>query len=370
MRRVAAAALLLLASPWAVRAADPPAAPAPQAAAAPGDWAQRWSSLWQTPDQRGDELLRQGAAAAAAQTYRDPRRQAYAQLQAGDYADAAKAYAAFDDAAAHYNRGNALARAGDLQGALDAYDRALERAPDNADARHNRELVEQALKQQQAQPPPPSSGDSGGSDGDPQQQDAQDSAQSGEGGTGSQDPSGADRDGGEDGDQGGADAAQQQADATSGQDGGQEDGRDGGQGEDADASSQEDPGQQNGAGSRTADASPPAGDVRQQTATDPDDAPAGDDAEQARNDVAASAAQAAEDSAREDADTQRAATVPAGGDASPATPGDATATAAAPMSEADLAQEQWLRHIPDDPGGLLRRKFMIEHLMRQQEAQR
>lgn len=335
MRRVAAAALLLLASPWAVRAADPPAAPAPQAAAAPGDWAQRWSSLWQTPDQRGDELLRQGDAAAAAQTYRDPRRQAYAQLQAGDYADAAKAYAAFDDAAAHYNRGNALARAGDLQGALDAYDRALERAPDNADARHNRELVEQALKQQQAQPPP-SSGDSGGSDGD----------------------------------QGGADAAHQQADATSGQDGGQEDGRDGGQGEDADASSQEDPGQQNGAGSRTADASPPAGDVRQQTATDPDDAPAGDDAEQARNDVAASAAQAAEDSAREDADTQRAATVPAGGDASPATPGDATATAAAPMSEADLAQEQWLRHIPDDPGGLLRRKFMIEHLMRQQEAQR
>src|SRR3546814_5608114 len=40
-----------------------------------------------------------------------------------------------------------------------------------------------------------------------------------------------------------------------------------------------------------------------------------------------------------------------------------------PKSEQQLAEEQWLRQIPDDPGGLLRRKFMIEHLMRQQQDQ-
>jgi Ca-activated chloride channel homolog len=27
--------------------------------------------------------------------------------------------------------------------------------------------------------------------------------------------------------------------------------------------------------------------------------------------------------------------------------------------------DQWLRQIPDDPAGLLRRKFLIEHMMKQ-----
>jgi len=40
-----------------------------------------------------------------------------------------------------------------------------------------------------------------------------------------------------------------------------------------------------------------------------------------------------------------------------------------PMTEQQLAQEQWLHSIPDDPGGLLRRKFLIEHLLRKQKAQ-
>lgn len=40
---------------------------------------------------------------------------------------------------------------------------------------------------------------------------------------------------------------------------------------------------------------------------------------------------------------------------------------ARPYDEAELALEQWLRQIPEDPSGLLRRKFMLEHLRRQQE---
>jgi Ca-activated chloride channel family protein len=35
------------------------------------------------------------------------------------------------------------------------------------------------------------------------------------------------------------------------------------------------------------------------------------------------------------------------------------------MSEQDLALQQWLHQVPDDPAGLLRRKFMLEHLLRQ-----
>jgi Ca-activated chloride channel family protein len=38
------------------------------------------------------------------------------------------------------------------------------------------------------------------------------------------------------------------------------------------------------------------------------------------------------------------------------------------MTEQQMAQEQWLRSIPDDPGGLLRRKFMIQQMMRQRDA--
>jgi len=37
-----------------------------------------------------------------------------------------------------------------------------------------------------------------------------------------------------------------------------------------------------------------------------------------------------------------------------------------PRDEAEVALEQWLRQIPDDPAGLLRRKFMLEHLRREQ----
>ena len=35
-------------------------------------------------------------------------------------------------------------------------------------------------------------------------------------------------------------------------------------------------------------------------------------------------------------------------------------------SESAQALEQWLRRIPDDPGGLLRRKFMMQHQQREQ----
>ena len=30
-------------------------------------------------------------------------------------------------------------------------------------------------------------------------------------------------------------------------------------------------------------------------------------------------------------------------------------------SEEEMAAQQWLRRIPDDPGGLLRRKFLLQY---------
>ena len=40
-----------------------------------------------------------------------------------------------------------------------------------------------------------------------------------------------------------------------------------------------------------------------------------------------------------------------------------------PPSEQSLAEQQWLRQIPDDPAGLVRRKFLIEHWLKQRKAQ-
>ena len=38
------------------------------------------------------------------------------------------------------------------------------------------------------------------------------------------------------------------------------------------------------------------------------------------------------------------------------------------QAEREQALEQWLMRVPDDPGGLLRRKFALEHQRRQQEG--
>ena len=119
---------------------------APALADAPA--ASVWSRLWRTPDQRGQALLRQGNAAAAAQTFADPQRKAHAELQAHDYAAAAQTLTGIDVADAQYNRGNALAHTGDLPGALQAYDAALKQNPQHTDARHNRDIVAAALQKQ------------------------------------------------------------------------------------------------------------------------------------------------------------------------------------------------------------------------------
>ncbi len=46
--------------------------------------------------------------------------------------------------------------------------------------------------------------------------------------------------------------------------------------------------------------------------------------------------------------------------------GEPAAPRRPPRYDDDIALEQWLRQIPDDPAGLLQRKFMMEHLMRKQ----
>lgn len=112
-----------------------------------------FEDLWLRPDQQGLHLLKQKRPADAAQHFEDPQWQGVALYEAGDYSGAAQRFAQGSDAHAHYNRGNALAKSGELEAALDAYDQALERQPDLRPALTNKALVEGLLKQKNTPPP-------------------------------------------------------------------------------------------------------------------------------------------------------------------------------------------------------------------------
>ena len=247
--------------------------------------------LWQRPDQQAHERLMRGAAA----------------YRAGEFEQAAAAWRGLPGADAQYNLGNALAKAGQYPEAIDAYDRALARAPGMADAIANRAAVQALLDKS-----PPGPG--------------------GEGNTG-------DSDEGE-GQQGGGEGAPGDGDPA------------GGQGESASGPGSEQPRQQ---GSGTED---DAGD-------DASEAPQGAEAADAEAQRAADAAQ------RERMERAMRATQDEGDTGTGETP-----VAQAPPGETDaererrIANEAWLQRVPDDPGGLLRRKFALEYQRRQLEGRR
>ena len=110
-----------------------------------------WQDLWYTPDQQGENALQNGDAESAKSLFKNQQWQASAAYKSQDYETAAANFKQGKSADSHYNLGNALARLGDLEGAIQAYDQALAMEPDMQDAIANRELVEQLKQQQQNQ---------------------------------------------------------------------------------------------------------------------------------------------------------------------------------------------------------------------------
>jgi Ca-activated chloride channel family protein len=115
--------------------------------------ATSWSDLWQRPDQQAAQALRDGDAKRAQQLARDPAWRGAAAYRAGDYAAAAQALPQAPGTDAAYNLGNALAKQGEYRQAIAAYDHALQLDPANADAKTNRQAVEDWLRRQQQQQP-------------------------------------------------------------------------------------------------------------------------------------------------------------------------------------------------------------------------
>ncbi len=107
--------------------------------------------LWQRPDQQAARALKNKDYETAAQLARDPELKAAALYRAGKFTEAAQLLQERKNSRALYNRGNALARSGKLEEALKAYNEALKLNPEDQDAVFNRDLVRKLLEQQQQQ---------------------------------------------------------------------------------------------------------------------------------------------------------------------------------------------------------------------------
>lgn len=95
----------------------------------------------------GRLLMAIGLPDAAAGVLTDPAWRGPALYEAGRYPEAIEIFRAQNRRGA-YNLGNALARSGDLQGAVAAYDEALAYNPRDADAQANRSLIAKLIEEQ------------------------------------------------------------------------------------------------------------------------------------------------------------------------------------------------------------------------------
>lgn len=112
---------------------------------------QVWADLWQTKDQQALALYRSGDKAGAAEVFENPKWKQFSYYESGQYDKAETVTVTPQTPAEWYNLGNILARKGELERALNAYDQALEAQPDFEDARYNRNVVEELFKQQSKQ---------------------------------------------------------------------------------------------------------------------------------------------------------------------------------------------------------------------------
>ena len=278
-----------------------------------------WSNLWRTPDQQGEALLEAGHPARAAARFSDPRLKAYADLEADRYDQAAKLLARFKDVTSEYNRGNALARSGHLRAALAAYDAALRQAPGDQDIRHNRNLVARMLRH-----PGPKRPAKGGEPG---------KSRKTQGGGRSQNRK-RNRNHGEGRRRhpGGASGGASRGGSPAGQ-----------------SATRTAPQQTSGRGSRTRSPGQARRDAARAAALARRQRHAGANASGARPATASGSAVAGASGTRHGPGRVG---------------GSAYAPKSKPVSEKTLALEKWLRQIPNNPAGLLRRKFLIEYMMR------
>ncbi|MEM6773467.1 MAG: VWA domain-containing protein [Pseudomonadota bacterium] len=112
-----------------------------------------WRDLWLRKDQQGSRALAAGDSDTAASLFQDPRWRGTAAYSGEDYELAVQSFSSDESADGWYNRGNALAGAGNYAEAIAAYEKSLELLPDQEDAVRNIETLRKLQDQQQQQQP-------------------------------------------------------------------------------------------------------------------------------------------------------------------------------------------------------------------------
>jgi Ca-activated chloride channel family protein len=111
-------------------------------------YALGWQDLWQTKDQQAQQAYKKQDYAKAAEQFENPDWKAAAHYKAGEYDKALEDLKNSKSESSAYNQGNALAKAGQLEQAIKAYEKALAVNPNDSDAKHNKEVVEKELEKQ------------------------------------------------------------------------------------------------------------------------------------------------------------------------------------------------------------------------------
>ncbi len=259
--------------------------------------ALNWQDLWLNKDQQAYQKLTDHPELAE-QLAKDPRIKAAAAYQSQNYQQTIEQLSPIDQPHAddYYNLGNAMAQAGQLEDALNQYKQSLALRPDDADTLYNKNIVEQALEQQEQEK------------GDGDQQDSNDEQKDGE-----TSDSESDSDQSESTDQ--SDQAQESTDSENPQESQQQQ-----QQAEKDAAKEK---QEN-----------------EQSAPEESSDDANEDAELTPEEQQKQAEEAAELAQQEALD-----------------------------AEEKQAIEQWLRRVEDDPGGLMRRKFLYQYHRRNQDGE-
>ena len=300
-----------------------------------------WDQLWQRNEQQAAAALDSGDYERAAQLAEDPARRGSALYRKGDFENALQDFTQAPGADAAYNRGNALANLSRYKEAIEAYDQALELQPGMEDALANKAAVEELLNQQSQEQESPD-----------QRNDQEQSSQ--------QDQASADQDDSEQ--QDAQEQSSQQQQASSGQgDSAQQD-------QNAQTDSDSSGNHENSAQSEQNQASDPQ--TGEQNNAENQFAEANRQLDKQKDDQHsetgqnASQPKAPADDGQGHIDQQTA-------ESPPPTDRQARPKGPEPRSEAEalndeekMAAQQWLRRIPDDPGGLLRRKFLYQYRQR------
>lgn len=281
-------------------------------------------SWWQKPfmndNQEALNSYQRGKYKDAVSQFDDKLWKASSLYKSGEYERALAAFENIPGPESLYNQGNALAKLGKLEKAIEKYERALQEAPDFEDAKANKKIIEDLLEQQAQQ----------------EKQNQQQNQQQG-----------SDQNQNQDTQQNNGEDDQQQSGEPNNQDGEQNDNSDQQSGQNQQQNSTEQNGeQQNSDNAERSEDSEPSEPEQQEPSSQQDNADQGENAQQ-------NSAQALDE---EESSAQEA---------------EAMQSQAGELSDAEKEElqrmESLMRRVPDDPAFLLKRKMQLEAQKRQRQ---